>query len=330
MTNSNKLSVIIPVFDAAQYLPRCFDSLMNQSLDEGIEFIFIDDYSTDNSLSVLRELVCKYPHRLSQIKIIENKSNIGVGASRQIGIEASTSNYIIHCDPDDWVERNFYAKILQEAEESEMDIIISDFYKCNDSERNLIKQSPEKLDATYILSCITGVEKQSIHGGLWNKLIRADLFRKYPFISGLNYCEDVYFLWRVLQDRVRIGYLNYAGYNYYDNCKSITRTFDISKIHVENQLIGLLESDIKKVNDPFYVRCGLSLISSIIFNRIIRYKNLSTEMFKLDYSKYSNCESYNKQLNLIAKMILRIAFGLNFKTAQGLFFGLQKLKGLRR
>ena len=84
---------------------------MNQSLDEGIEFIFIDDCSTDNSLSVLRELVCKYPHRLSQIKIIENKSNIGVGASRQIGIDESTGNYIIQNDVDDMIENFFESRV---------------------------------------------------------------------------------------------------------------------------------------------------------------------------------------------------------------------------
>ena len=99
-----KVSVIIPVYNAEKYLHRCLESLFAQTLAE-IEYIFIDDASPDNSFAILSEWI-EQNDRKNQVKIIRHACNMGVSQSRQDGMDVATGEFIIHCDPDDWISEN--------------------------------------------------------------------------------------------------------------------------------------------------------------------------------------------------------------------------------
>ena len=100
---SPKVSVIIPAYNVAPYLPRCLDSLLNQTLHD-IEIICIDDKSTDNSLEVLRE----YEQKDKRIKVISLKKNSGAPTARNAGIDAAPGEFMGFVDADDYVEDNFF------------------------------------------------------------------------------------------------------------------------------------------------------------------------------------------------------------------------------
>lgn len=102
-----KISVIIPVYKAEPYIERCVRSLFSQTLDD-LEYIFIDDCTPDNSISVLKAVLDEYPNRRDQVKIVNHQHNQGVSQSRQDGFDATTGEYVIHCDPDDWIEPEMY------------------------------------------------------------------------------------------------------------------------------------------------------------------------------------------------------------------------------
>lgn len=95
------ISVIVPVYNAAQYLPRCLDSVMEQS--GNFEVIVVNDGSTDNSLDIMR----KYAEKYSNIHIV-NQENKGVSAARNTGLNQAENKYITFVDADDWLEPNAF------------------------------------------------------------------------------------------------------------------------------------------------------------------------------------------------------------------------------
>ncbi len=98
--NKPKVSIIVPVYNVENYLDRCLDSLINQSFDD-IEIICINDGSTDNSLSILKD----YEKKDARVKII-NKDNSGVSDCRNNGINVANGEYIVFVDSDDWIDVN--------------------------------------------------------------------------------------------------------------------------------------------------------------------------------------------------------------------------------
>ena len=113
-----KVSIIIPVYNAARYLRQCIESVLHQSLSQ-LEIICIDDGSTDDSLSILRE----YKKEDSRIKII-HQDNRGGGAARNRGIEFAKGEYILFLDADDYFESDTAEAAYNRCKETYSDICI--------------------------------------------------------------------------------------------------------------------------------------------------------------------------------------------------------------
>ena len=105
------ISVIIPIYKAEDYIERCARSLMEQTMKDGIEFLFINDCTPDNSMTILRRVIANYPERGHQIRIIENNKNLGVSATRRLGVNEANGDYIGWCDSDDWVESEAFERM---------------------------------------------------------------------------------------------------------------------------------------------------------------------------------------------------------------------------
>ena len=123
-----KVSVIIPVYDTAEYLEQCLDSVLNQTLID-IEIIVVDDASPDNSLEILRS----YQSKDDRIKIIEKSENQGLPAARNSGVAISAGEYIIHLDSDDfWIDSNMLLELYEIAELEGCDILRFNGFKYED------------------------------------------------------------------------------------------------------------------------------------------------------------------------------------------------------
>ena len=94
-----KVSIVVPVYNAANYLPKCIGSMINQSMNE-IEIVLIDDASTDETFKILSE----YAIEDSRIKVFSNPKNLGCGATRNTGVEKAKGEYILFVDADDWID----------------------------------------------------------------------------------------------------------------------------------------------------------------------------------------------------------------------------------
>ena len=117
-----RVSVCIPVYGVEKYIEKCARTLFEQTLQD-IEYIFVDDCTPDRSIEILQKVLEEYPHRKNQVKIIRHEINQGVGAARNHAVAACTGEYVIHCDPDDWIELDMYEKMYEKAKESDADMV---------------------------------------------------------------------------------------------------------------------------------------------------------------------------------------------------------------
>ena len=101
-----KISIIVPVYNVEKYLPECLESLIHQTLKD-IEIICINDGSTDNSLSILKD----YAKKDSRIRII-NKENWGISAARNSGINTAMGDFLSFIDSDDWIDLDFFENLI--------------------------------------------------------------------------------------------------------------------------------------------------------------------------------------------------------------------------
>lgn len=121
MQNTVKISIIMPVYNTAQYLPACIDSIRRQSLKE-IEIICVDDGSTDECLDILES----YAAKDERIRVMQ-KDNGGPASARKAGLRVASGQYIGFVDSDDWIEENMYELLYQKAGEYQADMVTCGF-----------------------------------------------------------------------------------------------------------------------------------------------------------------------------------------------------------
>ena len=110
---AKKISIIIPCYMVEQYIDRCVNSLLNQSIGlENLELIFINDASPDLTLSKLLDYEQLYPE---SILIIDSKENMKQGGARNLGLMYASADYIGFVDSDDWVEPTMFEKLYAKA-----------------------------------------------------------------------------------------------------------------------------------------------------------------------------------------------------------------------
>src|SRR5476651_2653123 len=97
------ISVIVPVFNTADYLTRCLESIISQSIDN-IEIIIVNDMSTDNS----EEIILAYTNKYDFIKYFKMQSKGLAGGTRNLGLNYVTGKYIAFVDSDDWIDKTMF------------------------------------------------------------------------------------------------------------------------------------------------------------------------------------------------------------------------------
>ena len=224
-----KISIIVPCYNAEKYLPKCLDSLINQTLKD-IEIICVNDGSTDGSLSVLKD----YAKKDSRIVIID-KENSGPSSCRNIGIEKATGEFIQFVDSDDWIEPETCEVCYQKAIEHNVDMV-----SFNATTVNAKKTTPlcyyntkeEKL--VHWQDMVSLVFKSPFHS--WHFLFKKDFLIKHQikYPEHIVLCEDVIFIstcWLKVKKALLLPNL---FYNYVQLNSSITHStkhvFDIFNV----------------------------------------------------------------------------------------------------
>ena len=202
------VSVIVLVYKAEGYIARCARSLFGQSLED-MEYIFVDDCSPDRSMDVLDRVLDGYPRRRSQVKILRNEVNLGQALSRQKGVEAASGRYIIHCDSDDYVDTDIYAKLYAKATEENLDMVICGVKRIRQGVEETI---PEKLGAADLMGALLSSD---LHHFLVNKLVCREAYEKGVQFPKGNMCEDTAIVIQLAYNCKSHGYV-YEDLYYYD------------------------------------------------------------------------------------------------------------------
>lgn len=244
-----KVTVIVPIYNVEHYIERCAISLLNQSLTD-MEFIFVNDSTPDNSMSVLQSVIVRYPERSEQIKVINHVCNKGLASARLSGLKNATGDYIIHCDSDDWVELDMYEKMYNVAEQEGSDIVVCDLMHEFNNHNNIEQLNP-KIPPRDVIN------KLNIRYGwyLVNKLVKRDLiFENELFpIPGLNMWEDVLLANRIYYYAKNVKYIEEPLYHYNRTNENsiISATSLLKKREQQYNVIEFLNDFFRKNNFDF-------------------------------------------------------------------------------
>ena len=202
-----KISIIVAVYQAEKYLNRCLDSIQSQTIKD-FEAILVDDGSLDNSGAICD---C-YAKKDSRFHVI-HKKNEGVSIARQTGLDAAQGEYVIHADPDDWVEPDWIESLFHKIEEEEADMVICDFDRIFSDKVIKYIQRPTSLANNDILADLIN---EKIWGSCCNKLIRRNCFEyhKISFHPEMNLWEDLYVTCLLVIKGIKVEYVPRILYHY--------------------------------------------------------------------------------------------------------------------
>lgn len=212
------ISIIVPVYNNEKYLGRCLDSIISQEYKK-LEVILVDDGSTDRSAKICDQ----YAENDSRIKVI-HKKNGGVSSARNIGIEASTGDYIGFVDSDDILDIYMYRDLRNIAYKSKADIVA-----CNYQYGKCKLQDTEKIyeysgsEAVYKMFT-QNREIDGISVSVFDKIYRSSLIKNVRYREDLYIAEDVEFVAKVILNADKIIKYDKTYYYYCQDGESLIRS----------------------------------------------------------------------------------------------------------
>ena len=208
LDNTPLVSLVIPVYNAKKYLPKCLDSIREQTYQHW-EAILVDDCSTDGSM----DLCHSYAVADCRFKVISTPRNIGAGEARWLGICQTVGSFIGFVDSDDWLSRNFLQFLLQYQQETDADIVSC---QALHSEKNgiLSVNFPINMRCVYTpKEALIQIDKEDIlYPVLWDKLYRREIILSYKIET--RTCEDGYALVEYFKKANRIAFTGLPLYYY--------------------------------------------------------------------------------------------------------------------
>lgn len=232
-----KISVIVPVYNVEKYLDKCLSSLVKQTLKD-MEIIVVNDGSTDKSQEIIDNYAKKYKNVISIVK-----ENGGVSEARNLGLKKASGEYIGFLDSDDWVEKDMYKKMYQKAKSGNFDVVACDTQAIYPNEKSYISSNIKRDNVSNKELMIDA------YAVIWNKIYKREIIKGIEFKKGMNFCEDVEFLYMVYSKIKTIGVIKEPLHNYLQREGSLTYVYD-KKLY---QLIDAMDDIIKfyKENDLY-------------------------------------------------------------------------------
>lgn len=320
------ISVITPVYNVKQFIRKCAESLLNQTFAD-VEYIFVDDASTDGSVDILKSIIANFPEK--NIRIISHPENRGLPSSRKTGYEASTGKYIFNCDGDDWVETTMLEKLYSAVEPMAVDYAYCDFYLTYEhSERYMKCPAFSTPDEALRKGYLSGLAKYNV----WNKLIKRGLYDGAVFpVDHKKGGEDMIML-GILSRAKSIAYVPEALYHYVKiNTSAISETFSQQRLidikynadSAINVLRNTYKGDLEKEIAFFKLNVKLPFIISDDQARFAVWKEWYPEANK--YIWENECQSIrNKLVQWFAAngqfWIVKIYYKVVYKFIYGVIF----------
>ena len=282
MVKKSLISIVVPIYNAEQYLQQCIDSLLIQSIDN-IEIVLINDGSSDNS-----SMICKKYEVKDKRVLYKEIQNSGVSHARNIGIEISHGEWITFVDADDWVSPDYCEKLMRHTVEGvglvigrtvsvQNGKIYGDSFQWKadtnfetDKEKfilykSVINDSPEIRKYPHIATCSAKLFRRKI----------LEVF-KIKYSESLKYYEDAIFNMEVIKNCKTIVVISDILYYYRINCDSSTQVFCENTVqYYENAALEVADF-IKKQNLPMeedYYQFNIKNMDTFLTNYFKRKEN---------------------------------------------------------
>lgn len=224
------ITIVVPVYNAERTLEVCVESLFNQTYP-CIEYIFIDDGSTDGSLDLLERLTT-LSSRGKNCKIIRSDKNRGTAYARALAIDDATGEWLMFCDSDDRMEPEMTSCMMAVAIEQDADIVTTSYYADSPNSGRVISYSATDTAE------LNEAAIDTLHFSLWNKLIRTSLVktnRLHGFTSAKCW-DDLAIVAPALALAGKIAVMHEAYYHYTCSNTSGSLTHQSHEIRLEDHL----------------------------------------------------------------------------------------------
>lgn len=200
--NVKKVSVIVPCYQGEDYISKCIDSLLKQSLEE-LEIVLVNDGSRDKTLKMMKDYEKKYPEK---IMVVDLKKNTGLGNARNVGVQRANGEYIGFVDSDDYVDKEMFEEMYKKGKEENSDVVECDvLWEYPDHVRNDVGReytsNKQMLKDIRVMAC--------------NKIYKKEFLNKVrpKFAVGLRY-EDILFTYQYVPFVKNISYIRIPYYHY--------------------------------------------------------------------------------------------------------------------
>lgn len=307
---SPTVSVIVCVYNVENTIRKALDSYLAQTFTN-FEMIIVDDGSTDNSGTICEE----YANKDSRIRLF-HKINEGVAMARSYALKRISGKYVIHFDPDDWMDVMGLECLYDKAKEEDADMVICDYYHNDATNQTYTIQKPTTLDHYSVLG---DVISGKLYGYSVNKLIKVDCIRKYKidFPKELRIYEDQYFICDMLLNDIKIAYLPMAFYHYVFNPNGLTRHYDgksFDNAVLARRMFYELLAGTEYQNLAWDTKTSAIAAGAFIHGG----KIYTSKVFKEKFAEYKDT-TLNNERSLFLRQLYKLAFKGHYQLAHHIY-----------
>lgn len=299
--NKYKLSIVALVYNLEKYLPRCLDSLVNQTLED-IEILCVDDGSKDSAPQIIEEYARKYPKKVKAF----HKENGGEFTTRNYGLERATGEYVTFVDTDDYVEPDWAEKLYNAAKENNADMAVCGFERIDLETNKVITR-----DMTGYGNIVKEIDSKDdfmvfINPAPWNKIYKRDKIKEIRFLPFRGF-NDAMFLASSFIKIDKIAFVQDVLYHYYLRYDSQIHTvnekdvnnlkkylLNVKELYVEEQKYDEMGAILEMMA---FLHLAVSVMYRASYDPNINMKKMTKETIKYLDINFSNWRK-NKFLTL--------------------------------
>ena len=302
------ISVIVPIYNAEDFLGRCIESILNQTYKD-YELILINDGSTDNSKNICESIISKNPDKRI---ILINKENGGSASARNVGLRRAIGDFISFVDADDYVSESFLERMMDLQHDFNADVV-----QCNHETGSNTQFIFDDMDKGHY--CISREEafdrfcyrKTYLSAVvLWNKLIKKELFNNLTFVEGKS-IDDEYICLELLKRCTVFVLSNERLYYYFQSQNSQMRSrYSIKKAKDFYELY-LYQNKIIKNNvnkdylGAYYYRCCRGFLDNLYYTKKVNPNNsIFIDDLKKEIKRSIKFVFISKKVTLSEKMLI--------------------------
>ena len=273
-----KLSIVVAVYNLEEYLPRCLEALVNQTLQD-IEILCVDDGSTDSAPQIIDEYAKKYPQKVKAF----HKPNGGEFTTRNYGLERATGEYVTFVDTDDYVELDWAEKLYNAAKENDADLAVCGFERIDLDTGKVVSKNMTNFG--YSVKEINNKDDFMlfINPAPWNKIYKLEKVKDLRFMNFRGF-NDMVFLTSSYTRINKVTFVPDVLYHYYLRYDS--QIHSVNENDVENFKKYLLElkklyikenkyEDMKYILDLMvFIHLGVSVMYRASYDKKIDMKKM--------------------------------------------------------